>query len=151
MGRLDSLRVSETLGPADPVVRSQYTFVAPDRMRLDSGSRYQLIVVGRTQYQRGGGAKHWNVSRGAPRIKVPLLTWSGFKAVASRIVGGEKSETGASTIVSFFSGDVSNPLWFRLWIDGDRHVHRMEMRALGHFMDQRLFAFDERLRIEAPL
>lgn len=150
MESLETLRMSETLGPADPLFRSEYSFAAPDRMRIDASNRYELIVIGRTQYQRARGGSRWNVSTGAPPLNVPLLTWSGFEPVATRVVGTESIEGRDATVVSFFTGDVENPIWFRLWIDHDRIVHRMEMRAIGHFMDQRFHAFDTAVDIRPP-
>ena len=41
-------------------------------------------------------------------------------------------------------------MWFKLCIDGDGLVRRAEMRAQGHFMDHRYFAFNEPVTIEPP-
>ena len=51
---------------------------------------------------------------------------------------------------AFFGPSDSAPIWFRLWVDADGLVRRAEMRAAGHFMDQRYGDFDAHLAIQAP-
>ncbi|MGH2759095.1 MAG: copper resistance CopC/CopD family protein [Actinomycetota bacterium] len=150
MRRLETLRVSETLGPADPIVRTEYTFQAPDRMRIEASTRYRTVAIGSTQYQQGRAQEQWTVSKDVPPIDAPLLTWLGFEVVAPHIVGADRIEGVETTIVSFFTGDVSNPIWFGLWVDPQLIVRRMQMRAPGHFMNQRLYDFDAPVSIQAP-
>jgi len=52
--------------------------------------------------------------------------------------------------LAFFGPSDAAPIWFRLWVDPDGLVRRAEMRAAGHFMDQRYDHFDVPLAIEAP-
>jgi copper transport protein len=150
MRELDTLRVAETLGPAHPPIRTDYAYRAPDRMRIDAGTRYRLIAIGSRQYQWDSSSKKWSVSEKLSQIDAPAFQWSSFKPVAARITVKEKVDGVETTVVSFFAGDVANPVWFKLWIDRSDLVHRMEMRAIGHFMDQRLLAFDEPVSIEPP-
>jgi hypothetical protein len=41
--------------------------------------------------------------------------------------------------------------WFRVWGDADGLARRAEMRAQGHFMDDRYYDFDALFTIEPPL
>lgn len=150
MQRLETLSVDESLGPADPLVRTRYDFRAPDRMRLRSSNGFETVNIGATQYQRYRSARTWKTTS-TPGIDAPLLTWAGFTPIGTRVVGADSIGGVRTTVVSFFTGDVENPIWFRLWVDAERTVRRMSMRAQGHFMEQRLFGFDEPLTIEPPV
>jgi hypothetical protein len=70
--------------------------------------------------------------------------------VDARLIGRERVDGVPTQIVAFFGGDAQLPAWFRLWIDVEGIVHRSEMRAQGHFMDHRYFAFDRDLEIRPP-
>jgi hypothetical protein len=65
--------------------------------------------------------------------------------IGSDEVGGVRAR------VLSFSGSGSIPIWFRLWVDDQGLVRKAEMRAQGHFMDHRYFAFDAPLEIERPV
>ncbi len=147
---LDTFRIDETLGPGPPVV-TEYAFAAPDRMRVESSSGYRLRAIGRSQYQRHRRSEDWTKLGPLPPLKVPYVTWQGMKAIARREIGSRRIDGVATREVTFFTGDADGPIWFRLWVDTDRLVRRMEMRALGHVMDQRFFAFDEDVEIEPPV
>jgi len=57
----------------------------------------------------------------------------------------------ATKILVFYGPSGAAPFWFRLWVDATGLVRRAEMRANGHFMDQRFDDFDAPLTITAPL
>jgi hypothetical protein len=59
-----------------------------------------------------------------------------------RIVATAQVDGVATKILAFFGPSESAPIWFRLWVDRDGLVRRAEMRAAGHFMDQRYDDFD---------
>lgn len=149
MQGLDALRVMETLSPPRPPIRNVYGYRAPDRMHLRSSTGFEVIAVGTAQYRRSGG-EPWDVSRDAPRLDVPLLAWEGFEPVTVREVGRDRVEGTGTRVVSLFTGDRENPIWFRLWVDPDGLVRLLEMRAEAHFMDHRFSDFDGPVRIEPP-
>lgn len=153
MRKLRTLRIEEVLGPADPPVRAEYMFQAPDRMdqRLSTGSA--LVWIGGTRYLRTGPEAAWQVEDSGVKLDVPLFVWDppavqGF--IAPRLVGTSELEGIDTQIVSFFAQAGVTPIWFRLWVDAEGLVHRAEMRAQGHVMDHRYADFDAGFTIEPP-
>ena len=150
MRALRTYRVEEALSSGlGATVRSSYAFRAPDQMRLSVRGGATIVRIGDIQYAREGRGGTWEVED-APRLSVPLFIWDSFlPPVAPRVVGSGRIDGRSVQVVSFFgSGDL--PVWFRLWIDDEGLVRRAEMRAQGHFMDQRYHAFDSRISIQRP-
>jgi len=58
--------------------------------------------------------------------------------------------TPQATELALGGGDQDLPVWFRLWIDGDGYVHQAQMRAPGHFLDNRYYDYDEPITFEPP-
>jgi hypothetical protein len=110
----------------------------------------QLVWIGTTRYLRDlpGGA--WRVDRGvAPTV--PLFVWGSFEPwLDARLLDRSRVDGVPTSVVVFFGGDRSLPVWFRLWIDRTGLVRRAEMRAPGHFKDHRYFAFNEPINVVAP-
>ncbi|MGH2573293.1 MAG: copper resistance CopC/CopD family protein [Actinomycetota bacterium] len=151
MHLLASYRLDETLSSGLAVVRAQYSFKAPDRMRAETGGS-QTVWIGKTRYLRQSADQPWKVERGGPGQKVPSLIWDFFTPfVAPRLVGTEEIDGVPTEIVAFFGGREGLPVWFRLWVDPEGLVPLSEMRAQGHFMDHQYFAFDQPIEIEPPV
>jgi hypothetical protein len=82
---------------------------------------------------------------------VPSFVWDSFRPFLDvRIVGSELIGGSRTTVISFFGARGDLPIWFRLWVEPRGRVLRAEMRTQGHFMDQRYFAFNAPISVEAP-
>jgi hypothetical protein len=154
MHELRSYRQIEVLSSGVGSSRSVYAFVAPDRFTsryIQQGEvKTETIVIGGTRYLRRSPEAPWEKETGGPSPDVPTFVWDSFMpAVAPQIVGAERVE-GVRTEVVAFAGTGALPIWFRLWVDGAGLVRKAEMRAQGHFMDHRYFAFDAPIEIEPP-
>ncbi len=91
-----------------------------------------------------------NVTGGSPTV--PSFIWDSFRPFTDARVIGHQTLGGVKTdVVAFFNDGSGFPIWFRLWIDDSGLVHRAEMRALGHFMDETYFAFDKPISIVPPV
>ena len=157
MQQLKTLRQDEDLGPLEPPLHSVYAFQAPDRMRLELGNGSQMIWIGGTRYTRDQPSAAWQMVQMTFPLSVPVLVWEPVPKtsdssayVAPRIVGTANLEGVDTQILSFFLQQGESPAWFRLWVGADGLVHRAEMRAQGHFMDQRYSDFDAPFTIESP-
>lgn len=153
MHRLGTYRLEETLSSGGPSVVSRYAFQAPDRAESTtetSEGTTRVIWLGTARYLRTPG-NDWSVSRGGPAHEVPKFIWDYFRPFRDlRVIGQDRVGEVTTSVVAFFGGSGTTPVWFRLWIDPDGLVMRAEMRAQGHFMDHRYFAFDEPVTIERP-
>jgi hypothetical protein len=142
MHELQRYRLQETLSSGRATVRADYAFEAPDRMRIEVDSGSERVLVGNREWSRQGPAQPW---RGELGIKpnVPRFVWDGREGpIAARVLGSGRAGGRPATVVSFFQGSGSLAIWFKVWIDDEGLVPRAEMRAQGHFMDHRYFAFD---------
>jgi copper transport protein len=151
MHALRTYRLEETLSSGRAVVRADYAFQAPDRMRirLDSGS--ERVIVADREWRREGPGDRWRADQAIPP-EVPKFIWDfGGDPVGLRILGQEKVEGIGTTVLSFFGGSENTPIWHRLWVDSEGLVRRAEMRAQGHFMDHRYFDFDGPLQVTPPV
>jgi copper transport protein len=149
---LQTYRLDETLSSGRAEVESEYAFQAPDRMRAEVDAGSMTVWVAGTRYLRETSGSDWQVEEGGPILPVPSFIWDFFRPfVAPRILGTEAVDGADTRIVAFFGGGREVPVWFRLWIDGEGLVRRAEMRAQGHFMDHRYFAFDEPFTIQPPV
>src|SRR5437879_689175 len=100
---------------------------------LSTSGRSRSIPAGR----RSG------VRPGEPSFPVLSFVWDYVpdQIVDPRIVGTAHVDGVDTTILSFFGPLSSAAYWFRLWVDPTGLVRRAEMRAQGHFMNQRYFDF----------
>jgi putative copper export protein/methionine-rich copper-binding protein CopC len=153
MHALRTYRLEETLSSGGPSVVSRYAFQRPDRAESStetSEGTTHVVWVGTTQYLRTPG-NDWSVSKGGPGQEVPSFIWDYFQPFRDvREVGKERVDGVTTSVMAFFGGSETTPVWFKLWIDGGGLVRRAEMRAQGHFMDHRYFAFNEPVTIEPP-
>jgi putative copper export protein len=151
MHDLGTYRLRERLSSGLAVIRSRYSFVAPDRMQSVVNRKSEAIWVGTTRYRRDQPGASWEVQKGGPSIPVPSFIWDYFKPYRDvRVLGREQVDGMPTTIVSFFGQTGGTPVWFQLWIDPDGLVRLAQMRAQGHFMDHRYYDFDAPIRIEPP-
>ena len=147
---LDSYRMQEELSSGGPTIRSDYAFVAPDLARIVVGDRSTTVFVGSTRYLREGEGR-WQVQRNSPALSVPVFIWDSFRPwIDARIIGSGKVDGRPARVISFFGSSGGTPAWFRLWIGDDGLVLRAQMRAQGHFMEQRYGDFDTPINIRAP-
>jgi copper transport protein len=151
--QLHSYQLSETLTTGLTTFRpitGQYTFVAPDRM-MSTVNGAPLVWIGTTQYTRRAADQPWQLTPGAPSIKVPTFTWDYFTPfIDPRIVDRTSVDGVPTTVVSFFGGSKETAIWFRLWIDDSGMVRRAQMTATGHFMQDVYSAFDSAPAIVPP-
>jgi hypothetical protein len=153
MHGLRSYRVDETLSSGLVTVPSHYAYEAPNRMRASVETGSQVVFIGSTRYLRESAKRPWQVDTGGPELPVPTFIWDYFKPfVAPHLLGTTMMGNTRTMVISFFGGAKGGPaIWFRLWIDREGLVHRAEMRAIGHFMDDRIYDFDGPINIESPV
>jgi len=154
MGALTSYRLDEELTSGlGTTVRSTYAFAAPNSFEshvVEQGSSFSTVWIGDTRYTREGDGD-WKVERGAPAVPVPTYIWDSFRPYKDvRILGSARVDGVETTELAFAGGDQDLPVWFRLWVDAEGYIHRAEMRAPGHFMDDRYFDFDSSITIQPP-
>jgi copper transport protein len=151
MHQLGSYLMNETLSSGLAEVFTRYAFEAPDRARIDVRGGSSSVFLGTTRYVRQAPGDDWRIERRAPQLRVPSFVWDTFgpfldpRVVGSEIIGGSRT-----TMISFFGARGDLPVWFKLWVEPRGRVLRAEMRAQGHFMDQRYFGFDTPISVEAP-
>ena len=150
MHALHTYRIDETLSSGTVVVPIRYAFEAPNRLESMSRGSTQ-ILIGSTRYLRERPGANWQAQAGGPPLTVPSFIWDYFKPfVDVRVVGRARVGGARATIVSFADGQPGTPIWFRLWIDSVGTVRYAEMRAPGHFMNDRYSDFDAPFTIAAP-
>jgi hypothetical protein len=110
MHGLGTYRLRETLSSGLAVIRSQYTFVAPDRMQSVVGGKSEAIWVGTTRHRRDQPGASWEVQKGGPSIPVPSFIWDYFKPYRDiRVLGREQVDGMQTAIVSFFGQTGGTP------------------------------------------
>jgi hypothetical protein len=151
MRDVQTLRIDERLGPADPPVSASYLLRAPDRMSARSSGGEEAIWIGQTRFSRSGPAQPWQTSEMAAALKVPTFMWSGSAAQSIYLSGRELVDGVEMETLSFFELSGRTPTWFRLVVRPDGLVYRASMRGPRHFMDQRYDGFDQAIAIEPPV
>ena len=150
MHALSTYRLDETLTSGLAAIDASYSFKAPDAFEGRGGGSAQ-IWIGNTRYLRTEPNAQWQVETNGPSPSVPTFTWDTFQPfLDARVIGTDTVDGARTNVVAFFGQSGDLPIWFRLWIDDSGLVRRAEMRALGHFMDDRYFAFNQPLSIEPP-
>jgi len=142
--RLTTYRLYETLSSGlGTTIPARYEYQGPNRLRSVVSGRSESIWIGTDRYTREQPGGAWRLEQGGPPIPVPSFIWDYFKPfVDPRIIGTAMVDGIPTTIVSFTDGQKGTPIWFRLWIDPQGLVRRAEMRAPGHFMNDRYYDFD---------
>ena len=155
MHHLTTLRYREVLtsGLDAGSLRSSYQQQAPDRLQVQTSAGSQSVWIGATMYLQAHPGAGWIAQPGVTPYTVPSFVWDYLptQLLDPRIVGTARVDGVATKILTFFGPSGSAPIWFRLWVDPAGLVRRAEMRAAGHFMDQRYDDFDGPAAIEAPL
>jgi copper transport protein len=150
MHQLRTYRLDEVLSSGRASFRATYAFEAPDRMRIAGEKGVERIIIGEREWRREGAGGRWEEESAFPP-SVPSFIWdSGEGPTAPTIVARDRLARVETTVLSFAGGPSGTAIWFRLWIDPGGLVRRAEMRAIGHFMDHRYFAFDAPFHIEPP-
>jgi len=154
MHHLTTLGYTEVLssGLVGAPLRSSYQQQAPDRLRVQNSTGSKTVWVGTTMYLQRHPGEGWIAQPDSAPYTVPSFVWDYLptRFLDPRIVGAAQVDGVATKILAFFGPSDSAPIWFRLWVDPAGLVRRAEMRAAGHFMDQRYDHFDAPLAIEAP-
>ncbi|MDP9225888.1 MAG: copper resistance protein CopC/CopD [Actinomycetota bacterium] len=152
MRALTSYRLNQSLSSGSETLRTKYECRAPDQMRARSSGGFQTVLIGGTEYLRRAPDAGWIVESGGPPFPVLSFVWDYVpdQIIDPRIVGTAHVDGVDTTILSFYGPLGSAAYWFRLWVDATGLVRRTEMRAQGHFMNQRYFAFDAPITIEPP-
>lgn len=160
MGELKGARIREDLrsrADAAPII-SSYQFSAPDRMRWDvdpasqAGRESTRIAIGDTGYltdeDEPDGWKTYDWV-GDP-FTWPVGFYEEFfvDATAIREIGTDTIDGDSTTILSM--AQTAYPAWYRLWIDDQNRLRRLEMLADGHFMDQYFRDLDTPVRVQPP-
>ena len=159
-GQLSSARVREELrsrAEGDPIV-SRYRYVAPDRMRWDVGPTGSTpdstrIAIGDTGYltdpDQPSGWKTYDW------IGEPFSWPEGFyrdfftDATAIRVLGSDKVDGVPTTLLAFTQP--TYPAWYRVWVDDQDRLRRLEMLADAHFMDQTFTDLNADLQVRPPV
>jgi len=154
MHHLATLRYTEVLssGLGGSPLHSAYQQQAPDRLRVQTSTGSQSVWVGSTYYVQRHPGEGWIAQPGGTPYTVPSFVWDYLptQLLDPRIVGTARVDGVAAKVLAFYGPTGSSPIWFRLWVDADGLVRRAEMRAPGHFMDQRYAQFNVPLVIVAP-
>ncbi|MGH2847096.1 MAG: hypothetical protein ACRDL0_13930, partial [Thermoleophilaceae bacterium] len=152
MARLRSLRQHEriTSGPGT-LLASRYRLQTPDRFAYRTNGGAGSIVVGRRQWfrSRGGLFERQPFGGGGPGFRT--RSWFRWTSYARFVRLLHSQRRGGRRLLRIALMDDATPIWYRLWIDpATMRVVRVRMIAEGHFMTQRLFAFNRPVEIEPP-
>lgn len=155
MGSLRTAEVREELrssADGEPIV-SEYRFAAPDRMTwmVPNGDASERLAFGDYGYRRRSPNEPWErYEWPGDGFAWPDGFYSAFfeAAVSPRLIGTEVVDGEPTTILAFVQ--TSYPAWYRVWIDRDDRVRRLEMLTDRHFMDQVYGPFDRAVDITEP-
>jgi copper transport protein len=152
MHALTSYRLNQSLDSGTDTLRTVYVCRAPDQVRARSTGGFQIVWTGGTEYIERAPRAGWIVDQLEPSFPVLSFVWDYVpdRIIDPRIVGAAHVDGVDTTILSFYGPLGSAAYWFRLWVDPTGLVRRTEMRAQGHFMNQRYFAFDAPISIQPP-
>jgi hypothetical protein len=144
MRALDTVRIDESLSSGIASVRSSWTLVAPDRVRVESSEGDDLVVVGRHRWDRPRNGR-WRESS-TLRTLMPDYPW--LDAVEPRLVG--RGRLAGMPVQLVAAAVPAKSWWFLLSIAPNSRVLEMRMLAPAHFMVDRYRAFDEPAMVEPP-
>ena len=155
MSSLESAVVEEELRNSleEPVIGSEYRFVAPDRMRWDVAGGASRVAIGETGYLRPDADTPWDrYPWPGEGFGWPSDFYANFltDVRAVRVVDADASVAGrAATELTFVQP--TYPAWYRAWVDRETsRLLRLEMRAERHVMNQVYGPYDVPLEVEAP-
>lgn len=155
MSSLESAVVDEELRNSleEPVIGSEYRFVAPDRMRWDVAGGSSRVAIGDTGYLRPDAQTPWDrYPWPGDGFGWPGDFYRGFftDVQAVRVVDTDARVAGRpATELAFVQP--TYPAWYRAWVDLETsRLLRLEMRADRHVMDQAYGPYDVPLEVDAP-
>jgi copper transport protein len=161
MRRVRSVRETEIVNSIPGLYAiTDYALVAPDRMRYlnstVSGSpprrdaHGEAVVVGGVQWSHEPGIG-WQRGEFGGGLPFKVRTWFAWTPYARSTRMLAVRDRGGRRVAEIALQDPGTPAWWRLWIDLRSHrVLRSRLITDGHFMTQRYFAFNRRLRITIP-
>ena len=142
MSGLHSFRFKELLTSGVGGLVSEYDVQAPDRLRLHTAGGYRSVIIGHTRWDYHDG--RWERGPFPGLTLAQTLMW--FRAEHPRIVS--RRANGEIDLVAFGLQPV--PAWFRLAVEPNGQVVKMEMIAASHFMVHTYSDFNGRFSIEPP-
>jgi copper transport protein len=152
MAGLRSLRQEETItsGPGT-LVTTRYRLRAPDRFAYRTQSDTDVVVIGKREWLRVAGARfrRQRFAGGGPSFRT--RSWFRWTSYARSVALLAPERAGGRRLLRLALLDEATPVWYRLSIDpATMRVVRVRMIAEGHFMTQRLHAFNRPVQIEPP-
>jgi len=154
MRDLRTVHIDEVFTPAEPPRRTTYALQAPDRLASVDNTGTEVRFVGDTRYSRDSATAHWRSEPSGSPLQIPVYAWDApgdRHVIAPRLTGLSRQDDIETQTLVFFERTGQLPMWFRLWVDTTGLVHRAEMRAQGHVMDQRLYDFDAPFVVTPPV
>lgn len=138
-----------TSGPGS-YARTDYRFLAPDRMAFRTDRGVESVVDGERQWRRvGGGA--WEQRAYGAGLGFRTSRWFRWTPYArtARLLGVRS--LGGRRVAELALYDEGTPVWLRLSVElATRHVLRERLTARAHYMTARYRALDRPLRIALP-
>jgi hypothetical protein len=145
---LHSLIIDERLssGPPYPPLRTQFDYVAPDRLTYRIAGGGQSVVIGGRRWDRSGESGKWEESEQEP-LQVPATDWR--RVLHPSVLGSGMRDGRAVWRVSFY--DPSVPAWFEGELDKQTNLPlSLSMTAAAHFMTHTFGAFNAPIAILPP-
>lgn len=156
MKQLNTYRYEEVFGPVEPPFLSRWEVAAPDRLHgvATQGQEVyrEIIRIADRRWMRQAPDAAWEGGEpGGPTVQSNRFIWDYPGRTAARIIDTDTVEDTPTRVASFFVlvGD-DLPIWYTLWIDGDRQVRRAEMRAQDHFMERHYRDVNAPVTIQPP-
>lgn len=155
--RLRSFQIAERLngGFGGPLAIAQYRIAGRYDFAINgrSAGAFNEIGLGRRVWTRQPDGS-WQLQIGPPQDTRELMPWwtHGSNVRLLDIHTSDGRHLADLALAGIPKPSVSVPFWFRLRIDlASMRVVAMRMITVGHFMDQRYFAFNAPVRIRPPI
>lgn len=138
-----------TSGPGS-YARTDYRFVAPDRMAFSTDRGVESVVDGERQWRRVGGGR-WEQRAYGAGLAFRTARWFRWTPYARTVRLLGVSRRAGRRVAELALYDENTPVWLRLSVElATRHVLRERLTARAHYMTARYSAFDRPLRIALP-
>lgn len=152
MAGLETVRQSETVtsGPGSRA-STEYRLKAPDRFAYRTSAGSESVTIGKRQWFGADGQPfvRRRFAGGGPGFRI--RSWFRWTAYARSAALLARERSGSRPLLRLALMDEATPVWYRLTIDAaTMRVVRVRMITDGHFMTQRLHAFNRPLAIEPP-
>lgn len=150
MIQLRSARMVEQLGNgAGGVILDDYTFVAPNNLRISGPRSGVVLQLGDTEYRQPPGSSAWRRENASSYVW-PEGDFDELTQGVGGIVVGDADVLGyPCTIVAFYSPRVEGI--YEEWIGKtDHRVHQEVMDAPAHFMVNLYYDFDAPIHLTPP-